>query len=328
MIPMAAVGVLCAQQGPIRQEIESEVRARIAGAVAGAPGANTFEFVVSEMVSGPAVKGQPYSAEAVTETVQVLGDGNRIVRKSSSMIYRDSEGRERRDQTLGGGFQSVSISDPVAKVNWSLNPEKKTAVKMPRAEMRVLRAGPEGSKESSITHAQSTVIEMKREGEKDVLILNSPAAPGNAFPPLLGTMAGSNAVWFERHTLDSKNMKNESLGRQTIEGVMVEGTRTTFTIPAGEIGNERPIEIVSERWYSPELQVVVMTRRSDPRTGETTYKLTRVNRTEPLKSLFEVPPDYTVTEPPARFRALDGEMREKLEKDLRQGLKLERREIF
>jgi hypothetical protein len=88
----------------------------------------------------------------------------------------------------------------------------------------------------------------------------------------------------------------ESLGKRTIEGVEAEGTRTTFTIPAGQIGNERPIEIVSEQWYSPELQTMVMTRRSDPRMGETTYKLTRIDRTEPMRSLFEVPPDYTVKE--------------------------------
>ncbi len=81
-----------------------------------------------------------------------------------------------------------------------------------------------------------------------------------------------------------------------IEGVEAEGTRTTMTIPAGEIGNERPIEIVSERWYSPELQLVVMTRHSDPRSGETTYKLTNINRTEPAKSLFEVPAGYTIKE--------------------------------
>ena len=90
----------------------------------------------------------------------------------------------------------------------------------------------------------------------------------------------------------------EQLGKQNIEGVEAEGTRTTVTIAAGEIGNERPIEIVSERWYSPELQLVVMTRHSDPRTGETTYKLTNINRSEPAKSLFEVPSDYTVKEGP------------------------------
>ena len=96
----------------------------------------------------------------------------------------------------------------------------------------------------------------------------------------------------------SNDVKEEQLGKELIEGVEADGTRTTITIPAGEIGNERAIEIVSERWYSPELQLVVMTRHSDPRFGETTYKLTNINRTEQAKSLFEVPAGYTVKEGP------------------------------
>jgi TonB family protein len=87
---------------------------------------------------------------------------------------------------------------------------------------------------------------------------------------------------------------SESLGKQNVEGVEAEGTRSTVTIPAGEIGNDRPIEIVSERWYSNELQTVVMTRHSDPRFGESTYRLTNIDRGEPAKSLFEVPADYTL----------------------------------
>ena len=94
------------------------------------------------------------------------------------------------------------------------------------------------------------------------------------------------------------NARSESLGKQAIEGVDAEGTRKTIEIPAGEIGNERPIEIVFERWYSPELQVVVMTKHSDPRFGETTYRLTNINRSEPAGELFQVPADYTVQSPP------------------------------
>ena len=99
---------------------------------------------------------------------------------------------------------------------------------------------------------------------------------------------------FKTTTGPERERKEGRLGKQIIEGVEATGTRTTITIPVGEIGNERPIEIVSERWYSPELQLVVMTRHSDPRMGETTYKLTNINRAEPAKTLFEVPADYTI----------------------------------
>ena len=95
----------------------------------------------------------------------------------------------------------------------------------------------------------------------------------------------------------------EDLGTQTVEGVSAVGTRTTFTIPAGQIGNERAIEIIDERWFSPDLQTTVMTRHSDPRSGETVFRLTSINRPEPEHSLFEVPVGYVVTEQePTRFR--------------------------
>jgi len=79
-----------------------------------------------------------------------------------------------------------------------------------------------------------------------------------------------------------------------VEGVDAQGTRTTITIPAGEIGNDRPIDIVDERWYSPELQMTVMTKHSDPRTGETDFRLAKINRSSPPPYLFELPADYTV----------------------------------
>jgi hypothetical protein len=98
--------------------------------------------------------------------------------------------------------------------------------------------------------------------------------------------------------------KVENLGTQTIEGVSAEGVRSTITIPAGEIGNDRPIEIVSERWYSPELQTVVMSKHIDPRHGENVYRLTNLKRAEPDAVLFQIPADYRIREekpqPPPR----------------------------
>ena len=105
-----------------------------------------------------------------------------------------------------------------------------------------------------------------------------------------------------RMPADPKNRKTESLGKQVVEGVEAEGTRTTLTIPAGEMGNEQPIQIVLEKWYSPELQAIVMSRNNDPLVGETIYRLTNINRSEPARSLFEVPADYTVKEMPGNMR--------------------------
>ena len=117
--------------------------------------------------------------------------------------------------------------------------------------------------------------------EKNKFIRKLPASPGP--PPS------------ERHPF-SESGKTESLGRQTIAGVEAEGTRTTVTIPVGQIGNDRPIEIVSERWESIELKVVVLSKHKDPRLGEVTYRLASINRSEQPKSLFEAPADYKMVE--------------------------------
>jgi len=100
---------------------------------------------------------------------------------------------------------------------------------------------------------------------------------------------------FRRGGLDA-NSKVESLGRQTMEGLAVDGTRTTLTVPAGQIGNDQPLQVVTETWYSADLQTVVLSRRTDPRTGETVTRLTNVSRAEPAHSLFEVPADFKVSE--------------------------------
>ena len=89
-------------------------------------------------------------------------------------------------------------------------------------------------------------------------------------------------------------LKTESLGTQTINGIVAQGTRITHTIAAGKIGNDKPIVSVSERWYSPDLQIVVKSTRTDPQFGTTTYTVTNIQKSEPAATLFAVPADYTV----------------------------------
>jgi len=96
--------------------------------------------------------------------------------------------------------------------------------------------------------------------------------------------------------------KEETLGTQTMEGIKVEGKRSTHTLAAGAIGNDRALTTVSERWTSPELQVLVRMTTKDPQMGETSYRLTNLSRSEPAASLFQVPADYTVREAQERIR--------------------------
>lgn len=283
------------QPPPERQVLIEQVRVPGPDGLQTPPPGDNFIFVASEMnFDGKVVKGAPYSAQAVTETKQTLSDGNRIINKSTASVYRDSEGRTRREQTLKGigAFgttgeppQTIFINDPVAGVNYALDSHTRVAHKMPPMRFEFKFAGPpdEGSSARvNLLPAPAPQFEM------------SPPVFERAVPAL--PPGGEAGMVFQWHGSREENAKNESLGRQTIEGVEAEGTRNTVEIPAGAIGNERPIEIVFERWYSPELQVAVMTRHSDPRFGETTYRLTNINRGEPGRSLFEVPADYKVRE--------------------------------
>jgi len=209
-------------------------------------------FVHAEPFSGgKVVTGAPYSAQAVTEHIQTLADGNTIHTTSTANVYRDSQGRTRREQEIGaigpwaaGGTprKVIFITDPVAGLTHSLNPDTQEARETPFRG----RAG------------------ARRDAEKT------------------------------RQKSENPNVKTESLGTQMIGGVTAQGTRITRTIPAGQVGNQAPIVTTIERWYSPELQTEVMSKRVDPQFGEITFQLTNIIRTEPDASLFQVPPNYTI----------------------------------
>jgi hypothetical protein len=266
-------------------------------------------FISTEMMSsGNAVKGAPYSAQTVTESVQTLADGNRIVHKNSSTIYRDSEGRTRREQTVGeiGPYatmnepsQIIMINDPVGSAHYVLDPRSKTARKL--GFIMPDMASPDGKAMRNVTirvdpmAKDHAAAEMAAKVQAETAAADSVRIAVPPMPPLRpGLAVASGDVATFTFKTSNHEPKHEDLGKQTIEGVEAEGHRETVTIPAGEIGNEQPIQIVSESWYSPELQVIVMSRHSDPQIGETVYRLTNINRTEPAHSLFELPSDYAV----------------------------------
>jgi len=267
------------------------------------PGDN-IGFAFSEMsMDGEPIKGAPYSAQGTTTFTQTLSDGTKINRQSTGMVYRDSDGRTRREQTMGAsGRQMVLISDPVAKTSYMLDPQERSARTMPQFQIQTkinqLKAKAESEANAATgTKGTTTVtidgIEMGKSEDTAVAFVG-PDGP----PPPPGVMLSRALVTMS--STDGKGPNVEQLGTQTFDGVQAEGTRTTSTIPAGTIGNDRPIQTVSEVWYSKDLHVVVMSKRSDPWMGETVFQLSNISRTEPSSSLFEVPADYTVKEGPAR----------------------------
>lgn len=373
----------------------------------------------AEIVSGSEkiVKGAPFSAEAVSESVQILFDGNRISQSVKSRLYRDGEGRFRRDELpkpVGiGSFvdvpQVIFILDPVASVKFYLYPESKTfrelgfknqqndqQKQIEKLNWDITKAEQEINKtEQEISKAEQEYEKARQEFEKQKSDMDEPERKRISLeigrikqqiesrkerlealkerikkrkwavesqtrdtkkPPVQGEKRIDNEA-----QSDSKNesrssssssssssvtendkpakvaavsktaekallskpskisvkptspnnralpvfakgeFKNESLGTRNIEGVEAEGVRQTTTVPAGAIGNERPIDIVYERWYSKELELIVFSRYSDPRFGEQTYRLTNIRRSEPDGALFTPPADYRiVTEPEKR----------------------------
>jgi len=239
------------------------------------PATATVEFVGGEIGLAATVRGAPYSAEGVTTISQTLGDGTRIERRTTAKVYRDSEGRVRREQTVlgldllkssGEGQPIITISDPINAETWVLDSASRTA--------RRNRAGLQWS--------------AARGGD----VPPPPPPP----PPPPGAPGGMTAgVRVERRAFNDANPP-ESLGTRQIEGVSAEGVRSTTTIPAGEIGNLNPIQLVTERWFSKELQMAVLITRKDPRSGDTTYRLTNVVRNEPPPDLFTVPSDYRIVD--------------------------------
>jgi len=231
---------------------------------------------------GATVKGVPYSAVEVNESTQVLADGTRIHNELQTNVWRDSEGRVRRETP-----DQVTIWDPVANVSYFLNTKNQKGQKGTMNRVFAMRTSKDGEQ-----LAQSTVT-MKIEGQPEDSIPAEYAPKLFLYDPAgMKAEAELKAQKLAKKQKDSGN--TESLGQQTIEGLPAEGTRTTTTLEAGTIGNDRPIQIVSERWYSPELQTVVMTRHNDPRTGEEIFRLTNVSRSEPPASLFQVPAGYQI----------------------------------
>ena len=250
---------------------------------------------VEPLESTEPTTGAPYSGEIVTESTQSLADGNRIVRRSSVQVARDGRGRERREH------QAMMVGPMVAQ----------------RTVALVTITDPSAGTAVTIDHTRQVATRMRMRrwaSPPTVTAMRGPGSGGMAFGPAAGavaavgggtmswTMSASNDVGFTvagAPAMPGGEPQTITLDPQTIEGVQVEGTRTTVTIPAGAIGNELPIEIVNERWYSPELKTVVLSRRSDPRLGETVVRLTNLTRAEPAADLFEIPAGYRVEEPKA-----------------------------
>ncbi len=229
------------------------------------------------------VKNQPYQAQAVTELKQTLADGTHITQTTTATVARDSDGRTVRIQKLStmGPWKSATdssrpgaptlttIFDPVTQTHTDYTSDNKVAHVLP------MPPPPPGA----VTGAMGGFAVVG-------------PGPGAGGPGPVTFAVQGHADSGEAGTIP--NMKTEQLGTETIQGIPVTGTRTTNTIPAGTMGNDKDIVITRETRYSPDLKLVIQSAQSDPRFGETTYSLTNIQRSEPDPSLFQVPAGYKV----------------------------------
>jgi hypothetical protein len=226
---------------------------------------------------GEVTKGAPFTAQRTEESTQTLGDGTHINHKSSISYTRDSAGRTRREDD-----EWITIYDPVANVSYRLNKKNHTGSKV-----ELLRGVNLDRQKMEQEQVEADLVKLKAESEK--VLAESKAQQGNDGP-------GGRVYSFR------KDGTEESLGSQVVNGVMADGTRVTNTIPAGDFGNDRPITTVTESWYSPELHLTVLYKRTDPREGDVTTQYTGIKRAEPDASVFQVPAGYTLNQNQERRR--------------------------
>jgi len=220
------------------------------------------------------VKSAPLSAKLLIEQTP---EASTETRTTTSLIYRDAEGRTRRDELAAdtGIPETTTINDPVAGFVYVVQHRDRTARRM------ALRLHAEETQDDALAVMRNSVAEKERAGSYKMLPMQSTSGPDKG-------LKEKSAVVSPGAT------KSESLGQREIEGVTADGTSVSVTIPAGAIGNERPLQIVTERWYSPDLKAVVLIERLDPRFGRSVYRLTGLQRSAPAPSLFSVPGDYKI----------------------------------
>lgn len=252
---------------------------------------------VSLALSAP-VQGAPYSAEEVSTFHQALGDGTVIHRENRTQVYRDGQGRTRRETP-----ELITISNPTTGLSYQLDPATKIARKITVSFVARATTNGDGSSKNFVTVVNTTVP-----GE---LTVHSGGGGGARVGAVTTTRSESVVLNTNGPTphavaigapVEQKLLiklaglpKSESLGTGTFSGgVAAEGTRVVSQIDAGQIGNDRPIVTTSETWFSKELGITLKTVSKDPRNGDQTTELVNIRRGEPSADLFELPAGYQV----------------------------------
>lgn len=262
-----------------------------------------MHFAAAQRHSGPAVTGVPYSAEESEESDQTLADGTHITQQTPPVKrFRDSMGRTRterqpfRHMTMRSEQIEmptlVEIEDPVAHVRYVLDSDHRIAH---RVELK--------SREERLVSPDPGTVQPASGETSAAGGLRAETVAGTATTSTPRTTARTARVAVRPKVDDGLSPKttSESLGTQMMEGVLVEGRRTTTTWPTGSMGNDRPLTTARERWFSAALKLEVLTTSDDPRSGQHTHKISNLSTGEPDAALFQPPPGYTVKDETGEF---------------------------
>lgn len=264
------------------------------------------------------VVNAPLSARVTTLTVQELYDGNRLVNETVVMLFRDSAGRVRQEPAVSGYSQSratITISDPVIGQVLTLDPENRRAFRLtgtrPFTSTFTIRLDDEASEQP----ADGSVQVSAAAGDSTVSVISGqvqmPESAGAVTSSAGGvSIAALPTTFFVGRFNHPASLLSaagdgravpevvlESLGDSQIGGVAATGQRQTTTYPVGVLGNELPIVVTKDTWYSPDLRMVVGSEERDPRFGTISYSVEVLSTEEPDSALFELPADYRVTSP-------------------------------
>ena len=243
------------------------------------------------------ITGSPFSGTEERRTTQTLGDGTVLDTSESNALYRDTEGRTRTERAVQGKT-FITIVDPVAHTSVRLDPSTKTAWKTSRgAGFGLVTPVPTTAAADKLAFEAGLAAGMTTGGRGAAAAWTPvPTTPPDArVKAALDEYQKTYAETQARQNAASRT-NAEDLGVLYQNGVPAQGTRTTVTIPVGQIGNNREIKVVNERWYSQDLQMTVKSINSDPRFGTTTYELKNISRSSPDATLFQIPGDYTTIE--------------------------------
>jgi hypothetical protein len=290
MTKIALVSLMTAVAGSLAAQTQGSPAPEVIGAAPlmgpPPPHGGMITMRINDLDAAP-VKGAPFCGTIATEHTQVFADGNRIHTSENSSLCRDSDGRIRREASLnlmGAAAQVpetkiVTIIDPVAGYRYMLDSNTKTARRMPIS-------GPEGPPAKQASAGSPAA----KDGPVMIFRTEGGGGPGQ------DVFYQKPFVTRDGQASDDHSAATENLGDQSFDGIHATGTRMTTTIPSGKMGNDQPITVTTERWYSPELKATVMTKHSDPWAGEVKTQLTSVSTSQPDASLFAVPSDYKIVD--------------------------------